>query len=153
MKTDCSLLAEEIMSPESPLSEEAYRHLRQCRECAALRQDVTAVTQFTAPEYLKAAVMDAARHETAKRRIRRNIFRTVPWAAAAMFAAVFGITSMMPAMQESRTVMHSDVLTAEMTGEQEFFIAGLAAELNELDEASFELSQDLMSCQYLLAEL
>ena len=144
-KKSCEEFLEAVMTGERPLTGSAAAHVAACPACAALRREAEALARSyrpaaEPPAALDRRVLDAAHEELCRIRRRRSFLRRyVPaGAAAAAAAAVLCVVWLQPpaapvggpALADAR-----DAITWDM-----------------LEEASFELDQELTSRQTAVSE-
>lgn len=138
MKKNCETYLEQILSPELPLTPAAAEHLRHCPTCAGMRRDVMTLLPPSPPDALRGELMAEAGREAGRRKFRRTLFRSIPVAAAALVMLTLGITFFAPSAKEA---------TPTAPRQEK------AIDWATLEEESYGLDRDLLSCQYALANL
>jgi len=149
----CDEFLEEVLSPEKPLGAAAAEHLRSCPACAALRADaerVCGACEAEPPAELDRAILGHAKEVSRRRAVRRLFFRrAVPFAATAA-AAAFCVAVFLPkdaappaAGPGGMRIARSSVRAAGAPG---------WSSLENLESEAFDLSQELTSCQHMVAD-
>jgi len=151
----CDKFLEEVMTPEKPLGAAAAAHVRECPACAALRADAErlasgGVCEMEPPAELDRAVMSHAHNALRRRAVHRLFFRRVMPFAAAAAAAVVCVAVLLP---EDAPAAGPEVRIAQNTVRPADGTAWNTLEkLEKLESEAFEISQELTSCQYVVAD-
>ncbi|MBQ7394363.1 MAG: hypothetical protein IJV89_08460 [Lentisphaeria bacterium] len=143
---ECSHFLEEILTGQKPLSLEAAEHVKNCAECAALRESLECFTGNTAlpevPETLDRAVLEYAGTARRRRNFHQLFFRRImPFAAAAAAAVVCVIALLPEADPVSPREFGADLTVAAAKSVKEW---------NVLESEACDLHYELMSCQQIL---
>ena len=149
---ECDRFLEEVLTPEKPLGAAAAEHVRNCPECAALRADAEHlagnVCEAEPPAALDRAVLDHAHGALRRRAVHRLFFRRIMPFAAAAAAAVVCVAVLLP--EDAPEVPPRTVRVAQTAGRAAEMPALTA--LDKLESEAFDLSQELTSCQYAVAD-
>ena len=148
-KQDCNVFLEEVLTAGGTLSAQAAEHVKNCSECAALREMTERLAGIgqelpEVPEVLDRAVLAHAGQMRRRRSFHQLFFRRMLPGAAAVAAAAVCMVALLPESEAP--------VKAERTGADFAAAAAVSVtEWNTLETEALALNYELTSCQQTLA--